>query len=280
MTSLATTLRQATERLSQYSEQPYLEAQLLLAHSLGQPRTFLYAHPEQSLPEVAAQYFAELLDARRAGTPIAYLTGEREFWSRLFRVTPQVLIPRPDTELLVELVLQRVRHDAAARLVDLGTGSGAIGITLGLERAGCTVWGVDVSPDALEVANDNAQRLGATNVRWVCSDWFTAIAERSFDLVVSNPPYVAVGDPHLTQGDLRFEPALALVAGDAGLDAIRHLIPQARSRLNPAGWLLLEHGCQQGEAVRKLLRSSGFERVETYRDLAGLPRASCGRVPA
>jgi release factor glutamine methyltransferase len=217
------------------------------------------------------------LAQRLQGRPIAHITGRREFWSREFQVTPEVLIPRPETELLVELALARIQPEQTARIADLGTGSGAVAITLALERPKASVTALDLSPAALRIAEANAARLGAGNVRFVESDWFAALpAAESFDLIVSNPPYIAESDPHLGLGDVRFEPPMALASGPDGLDAIRHIVGQALARLNPGGWLLFEHGYDQSAAAQGLLKAAGFQAVGSFADLQGHLRVSGG----
>ena len=253
------------------------DAKLLLRQVLGCSASELAAHPERMLDESQASRYAEWVARRGAGEPAAYLVGSREFYGREFRVTPAVLIPRPETELLVEVALAKVSgggtpHDV--KIFDLGAGSGCVAITLALEL-GCEVTAVDVSPEALAVARENAERLGA-NVKFVQSDWFAAI-EGEFDLIVGNPPYVAEGDPHLR--DLAFEPMTALVCGTDGLNAIRRIVAEAPRYLKPGGWLLLEHGYDQAEAIRALLTEAGFRTIEQRRDLAGIVRVSGGTIP-
>jgi release factor glutamine methyltransferase len=215
------------------------------------------------------------VERRAAGEPIAYLTGNCEFYGLEFRVTPAVLIPRPETELLVDLALERLPVEGRARVLDLGTGSGCIAVSLGRQRPRMEVWAADAVPAALEVARDNALRLGAT-VRFVRSDWLADLAGERFDLILSNPPYVAAGDPHLSRGDLRFEPASALVAGEDGLNDIRRIVAAAPAHLAPGGWLLFEHGYDQAQRCRALLTAAGFGQVTSWRDLAGIERVSGG----
>jgi release factor glutamine methyltransferase len=250
------------------------EARLLLQHVLDAPVAELAAHPESPLTDCQSRHHLDLVARRAAGEPIAYLIGRREFYGRDFSVTPSVLIPRPETELLVEVGIDKLHTSSRPRVLDLGTGSGCVAITLALESAG-EVTAVDISPDALAVARDNAQRLGAV-VRFAQSDWFSGIDGR-FDLIVANPPYVAAGDPHLEQGDLRFEPPIALACGADGLAAIRHIVDAAKRHLAPGGWLFFEHGYDQAAAVRELLVAAGFGDIEQHRDLAGIVRVSGGR---
>jgi release factor glutamine methyltransferase len=251
------------------------EARLLLQHVLGASAADLAAHPERQLDPGQSACYAELVARRAAGEPIAYLTGSREFYGREFRVSPAVLIPRPETELLVEVSLSKVSRRDTPGILDLGAGSGCVAITLALESA-AEVTAVDVSIDALAVASGNAKRLGA-RVGFVASDWFSAI-DSEFDLIVANPPYVAAGDPHLAEGDLRFEPMEALACGVDGLAAIRRIVADAPAYLRPGGWLLLEHGYDQAAAVREFLMAAGFTEIEQHRDLAGIARVSGGRL--
>ncbi len=255
------------------------DAALLLAHALGRPRAWLYAHGDESPDAAAVQRFEGLLARREAGEPVAYLTGRRGFWHLDLRVTPDTLVPRPETERLVELALERLPPGTPSRIADLGTGSGAIALALALERPRARVVATDASGAALAVARGNADALGAGNVEFRHGNWFEPLAGERFDLVASNPPYVADGDPHLAQGDLRFEPAAALASGADGLDDIRVIVRDAPAHLVPGGWLLLEHGFDQGAAVRALLLAAGFAEVGTGRDLEGRDRVGFGRWP-
>jgi release factor glutamine methyltransferase len=261
---------------------PAAEAKLLLCHVASVSATHVAAYPEQQLPSGQVVQFMSLVSRRMAGEPIAYLVGSREFYGREFRVTPAVLIPRPETELLVDTALSKVSRDvtggnprgSTARVLDLGAGSGCVAITLAKEL-GVEVMAVDVSSDALAVACDNAERLGA-RVKFIESDWFAAV-EGQFDLIVGNPPYVAEGDAHLSAGDLRFEPMTALSSGSDGLASIRRIVTEAPRYLAPGGWLFLEHGYDQAEAVRALLEQAGFGAIEQQPDLAGIIRVSGGK---
>lgn len=259
---------------------PAAEARLLLGHVLGKSTAWLEAHRDDVLaPEAAAQMSA-LAGRRAAGEPIAYLVGVREFYGRDFAVTPDVLIPRPETELLVDLCKEKVGAGGTAAVLDLGTGSGCLAITLalelGLQRAQVTA--VDASSAALGMARANAQRLGA-QVEFVESDWFATLPSDRYDLIVANPPYVAAGDPHLAEGDLRFEPLDALTDHGDGLAAIRRIVSAAPDWLVPGGWLWLEHGYDQAAAVADLLRGAGFSTIEQHMDLAGIVRCSGARIP-
>lgn len=271
MSTVGQLLLSAARRLTA-SESPRLDAEVLMMRLLGVDRAFLYARPETELPPKAAAAYDTLVDARERGMPVAYLTGEREFFSRLFRVTPDTLIPRPDTERLVDAALQ-LKLPERARVLDLGTGTGALAVTLALECPEWDVTATDLNAATLAVARDNAARLHAC-VRFVQGDWFAAVAAGDrFDLVVSNPPYIAADDPHLVQGDVRFEPRGALVAPDGGLADIARIVTDARTVLADGGWLLVEHGWQQGAATRELATSAGYAPVKTLDDLAGRPRA-------
>ena len=253
-----------------------IEAAMLLCRALGDvSRAWLIAHEQDvSSPEQHAA-FDMLLQRRLAGEPLAYILGEREFYGLNFNITPAVLIPRPETELLVELALQRLPQHG--RVLDLGTGSGAIALTLAHERPDAQATAVDASKAALEVARENVKRLELRNAHLLHSDWFSALTGESYDLIVSNPPYVAAADPHLQQGDLRFEPISALASGRDGLDAIRSIVIEAGSHLNAGGWLLFEHGYDQAVAARILLLQAGFTEVFSTKDLSGIERVSGGR---
>lgn len=253
------------------------DAALLLAHALGKSRSWLFAHAGDALGESDVARFDGLLARRAAGEPVAYLTGSRGFWTLDLAVTPATLVPRPETELLVELALARLPVDAPVRVADLGTGSGAIALALARERPQAVVWATDASREALEVARANADRNGIGNVIFRQGSWLQPLGEEPFDLIASNPPYIADGDPHLARGDLRFEPPMALSSGADGLDAIRTIVGGASAHLRTGGWLLLEHGFDQGEAVRQLLRVAGWVDVVTERDLEQRDRITLGR---
>jgi release factor glutamine methyltransferase len=253
-----------------------LEAEILLAHALDASRARLYAWPEHEPDSAQQEAFERLVDARVRGEPIAYLIGRREFWSLDIAVTREVLIPRPETELLVELALERIPRDRAFRIADLGTGSGAIALAIARERPLARVTATDASTAALDVARDNAKRLGIGNVAFAEGDWYAAIGDAQLDVIVSNPPYIAANDAHLAQGDLRFEPASALASGDDGLDAIRRIVAGAPHYLAEVGALLLEHGFDQSARVRALLDAAGFENVSSVRDNGGHERVTLG----
>ena len=253
-----------------------LEVQMLLQHVLRVSRAWLLAHPEHELSVTDAASYLALMHRRLAGEPMAHILGEREFFGLNFKVTPDTLIPRPETELLVELALARIPPRGGFRVLDLGTGSGAIALSIAHMRPDATVTAVDTSQSALLVARENAQRLGTSNTEFVQSDWFSALAGQRFDLIVSNPPYIASDDIHLQQGDVRHEPRSALESGTDGLDDIRRIICGATGYLEQDAWLLLEHGYDQAARVRGDLYESGYREVFTTEDMAGIDRVSGG----
>ena len=253
------------------------DARILLQSVLKVNHAYLIVHSDQSLIPIQIQNFQVLVTRRTNGEPVAYIIGECEFYSMKFKVKPAVLIPRPETELLVDLALERISLDLPCKVLDLGTGSGAIAITIAKLRPLANVTAVDSSIDAIVVAKKNVKYLGVSNVCVIAGDWFEEFAGERFDLIVSNPPYVVIGDPHLNQGDLRFEPRLALVAGSDGLDCIRLIIASAVSHLAVGGWLLLEHGYDQAVMSKQLLEKAGFSDIFFRSDLAGVIRASGGR---
>ncbi len=256
------------------------EAELLLLHVLGRERSWLFAHATDLLEPATADAFATLLQRRIAGEPVAYLLGRRGFWTLDLAVSPATLIPRPETERLVELALERLPVGAPLQIADLGTGSGAIALALASERPQAQVLATDMSEAALAVARSNARAHALSNVRFGQGSWYAPLAGERFDLIASNPPYIASDDPHLAQGDLRFEPSSALASGRDGLDDIRTLVAGAPTHLRPGGWLLLEHGWDQGAAIRALLEEAGFVEVDTAVDLEQRDRVSLGRWPA
>lgn len=267
-----------------------IEVQMLLQRTLQVARAYLLAHPERELSEAESTAYGALLQRRLEGEPIAHILGEREFFGLSFKVSADTLIPRPETELLVELALQRIpspglsatlsrqreRGGKSFRVLDLGTGTGAIALSIAHSRPDEVVVAVDASEDALQVARENAQRLGIRNASFILSNWFDAIDAQRFDLIVSNPPYIAMGDVHLKRGDVRFEPISALASGADGLDDIRRIISQAGQYLETGGWLLLEHGYDQAAQVRDLLFQAGFGKIFSEKDLAGIERVSGG----
>ncbi len=254
-----------------------LDAEVLLALALEKPRSFLHGWPEQELTTTQSSAFEVLLARRLAGEPLAYITGEREFWSLSLRVNKHALIPRPETETLVEQALNRIPADKNTMVLDLGTGSGAIALAIASERPMAQITATDLSKDALVLAKQNAIALNLANVEWQQGDWFEPLGTRQFDVVVSNPPYVAEGDPHLEQGDLPAEPIMALVASGDGLDAIREIARGALGALVPGGWLLLEHGYDQQQAVAAILRDAQYDTIASYKDPAGIVRVTEGQ---
>jgi release factor glutamine methyltransferase len=288
MTPVATVidnLHRGVCALQAMSESPRLDAELLLGHVLGLSRAGLIARGSEPVAMISERAYADLIDRRLQGAPVAYLTGTREFWSLPLTVTPAVLVPRPETELLVELALQRIperrAHPSASRasvgsVLDLGTGSGAIALAIASERPGLRVTGVDISPAALEVAIQNSRDLGLTHIDWRLGSWFEAVPGEKFDVIVANPPYVAATDSALQT--LRAEPAIALSAGPTGLDALCDIARAAASHLRDGGWLLLEHGSDQAPDVARLLESQGFAKVRSQNDFSGRPRVTLGTV--
>ncbi|MDY7568126.1 peptide chain release factor N(5)-glutamine methyltransferase [Pseudomonas sp. RTC3] len=259
-----------------------LDVELLLAAALGKPRSYLHTWPERIVSSEAAQVFASYLQRRRAGEPVAYILGQQGFWKLDLEVAPHTLIPRPDTELLVEVALELHAITPAlapVTVLDLGTGTGAIALALASERPAWRVTAVDRILEAVALAERNRQRLHLNNVTVLNSHWFSALEGQRFDMIISNPPYIASADPHLVAGDVRFEPSSALVAGVDGLDDLRVIITQAPDYLDVGGWLLLEHGYDQAAAVRDLMAGQGFERVHSRKDLGGHERITLGRLP-
>lgn len=278
-TTLRDWLNHAARRLAEVSDTPRLDAELLLAVALDRSRSYLHAWPERVPEPDQIARFTAWLDRRHTGEPVAYILGRREFWSLELEVTPDTLIPRPETELLVDLALERLPANRPLDMADLGTGSGAIALALAVERPRAWIVATDRSPAALAVARRNARRLNLANVEFREGDWCAPLAGARFDLIASNPPYVAATDSHWREGEPRFEPPTALVSGAEGLDALRTIIAQAPGHLKPGGWLVLEHGYDQGEVVPALLRTRGFVAVTDHRDAAGVNRTSCGRWP-
>ena len=278
-----------------------IEVQCLLQQVLNVARAYLFAHPERILNNAETASYQALLQRRLSGEPIAYILGEREFFGLNFKVTPATLIPRPDTELLVELALERIPSSAPAplppprgeawpvpsqpkegegtlRVLDMGTGSGAIALTIAQQRPLAEVWACDFSAAVLAVARENAQRLNISSVHFIESNWFSALHEQCFNIIVANPPYIAADDGHLSQGDVRFEPLTALASGADGLDDIRRIIKQAGAHLFQKGWLMLEHGYDQAAQVRELLQRAGFADVFSAKDISGIERCTGGRL--
>lgn len=274
------TLRQLLDQHTGRGGLARLDAEVLLCHLLQRPRSHLYTWPEQTLDTTQRQQFERLVQRRLTDEPIAYIIGQREFWSLTLRVTPDTLIPRPETETLVEQALSHLQHVARARVADLGTGSGAIAAAIASERPGDRIVATDISSGALSVARQNFNALGLDRIETRLGAWMDALpSDRLFDLIISNPPYVAEGDPHLQQNGLHLEPRIALISGHDGLDDIRHLAQSATGHLKAGGWLLLEHGATQGDAVRHCLSSAGYRAINTVYDLEGRERASEGQYP-
>jgi release factor glutamine methyltransferase len=268
-------LTQAIQRLAQ-SESPRRDAEILLEHVTGKSRTFILAFDETVLSADESETLEMLLSRRANGEPVAHLVGMREFWSLPLAVSSATLIPRPDTECLVEQALARLPSDAC-EILDLGTGTGAIALALASERPDCQVTAVDFIADAVALAKRNVESLGIDNVTIAQSNWFSALQGQVFGMIVSNPPYIDEQDTHLAEGDVRFEPLSALVAADEGLADLAHIIREGRHFLQPGGWMLLEHGWKQGAAVRQLYIQAGYDEVETCRDYGGNERLTVGR---
>jgi release factor glutamine methyltransferase len=280
--SVKDTLQAATTRLQVAlkleRQEARLEAQILAAHALATHRAWLVAHDQDVLTPAQADAVEALVARREQGEPVAYILGEKEFYGRLFKVTPDVLIPRPETELLVEAALDRLPKNQPASILDIGTGTGCIAISLALERPDCTITAIDISAAALSIAASNAKRLDA-HVRFKHSDLFTDLKNEQFNLIVSNPPYIALNDPHLTQGDVRYEPTLALSSGMEGLDTLLSLIQSAHTHLTRSGWLLMEHGWDQADKVRKHMANCNYMNIAHINDLAGHRRITLGQWP-
>jgi release factor glutamine methyltransferase len=273
--SIRQLLEQATRKLNTASAR--LDAEVLLGHVLQKARSHFHAWPEKQVPAASLQRFTELLQRRLAGEPVAYLTGEREFWSLPLTVTTDTLIPRPETETLVAQALQRIPADRPHTIADLGTGSGAIALAIARERPQCRIIATDIAATAIEVAHRNAQRLGLHSIEFHTGHWCEPLTDRRLDMIVSNPPYIAESDPHLVSGDVRFEPRAALASGPQGMDALTAIAQCASKHLEPGGWLLMEHGYEQGESARQLLEATGYIEVITYTDDAGLNRVVAGK---
>ena len=261
-------------RLDGLSDTARLDVAVLLAHALERDKTYLYTWPDRELTAAQQQVFESLLVQRQKGVPIAYLVGEKEFWSLPIKVSSDTLIPRPDTELLVQLGLELFDSDSPRTIADLGTGTGAIALALAHERSRWQVLGADISPQIVALAEQNRVAFQLMNLRFVVSDWCSALPKQAFDLILGNPPYIAADDPHLLCGDVRFEPKTALVSEEDGLHDIKCIATQAKDHLKLQGFLLLEHGCQQAQAVREILSAVGYSNMKTFQDLAGLDRAT------
>ena len=265
----------AVERLAAVSESPRLDAEILLCRTIDMPRSYLFAHPEDELDDLTRARFEEVVARRASGAPMAYIMGVREFWSHEFIVSPATLVPRPETELVVNLALCEIPRDADWEILDLGTGSGAIAVSIACERPLCRVTAVDASEEALAIARENARALAPGNVSCISGSWTDPVRGRRFNLIVSNPPYVRADDDALA--NLQHEPRMALVAGDDGLDAIRVLAADCGDLLVNGGLLLIEHGADQTDDVAALLAAAGWVDIECHTDLAGLPRVTAAR---
>jgi release factor glutamine methyltransferase len=276
MIDIKSALRNASLRLAKSSPTPQLDAEILLLHIIQKNRAFLYAHSEQVLETHIIQAFEHLVLKRLEGIPIAYLTNEREFWSLPLYVTSDTLIPRPETELLVELVLTYLGERPACSVLELGTGTGAISVALATEKPDWNILAADLSKQALLVAQENIKRHQVKNIRLLESHWFQAIPKQNFDLIISNPPYLAEQDPHQHEGDLRFEPKQALISGEEGLEDLKHIIKQSRQYLISGGLLLVEHGYNQGQAVTDIFLRENYHRIKCLQDTAGHDRVSIG----
>ncbi|HEY9017437.1 peptide chain release factor N(5)-glutamine methyltransferase [Thiomicrospira sp.] len=274
--SYQSAIQHAQSQLNQVSAK--LEAEILLCHLLKISRVQLYTWPERELTEQQAKDFFELINQRQQGQPVAYLTGQREFWGLTLEVNPYTLIPRADTETLVESALQKASTYPKPKILDLGTGSGAIALALASELNQAEIHAVDKSHGALNTAHHNAKMLNLS-VQFHQGNWFEPVRDQLFDLILSNPPYIESADPHLSQGDLRFEPSQALASGTDGLDDLRVIITQATAHLNPQGWLMVEHGYNQAHAVADLFQKSAYQAIELRTDLAGQPRVTIGQKP-
>ena len=273
--SIRQLLEQATGLLA--TDSARLDAEVLLAHTLGKARSHLHAWPEKVPSAAQQQHFRQLLQARIKGEPVAYLTGQREFWSLPLTVTPDTLIPRPETETLVALALELIPADNNVQVADLGTGSGAIALAIAHERPRCHVLATDISATAIKAATANAQRLGVNNVEFRCGDWCEPLSDKHCDVIVSNPPYIRDTDPHLQQGDVRFEPRSALAAGPQGMDDLVKIAHCAWQHLRTDGWLVMEHGYDQGDQVTQLLTGCGYRNVTDHPDDAGVSRVVIGQ---
>ncbi|MFI3156495.1 MAG: peptide chain release factor N(5)-glutamine methyltransferase [Methylococcaceae bacterium] len=277
MHCIKSVLRKAAGTLTAVSDSALLDTEVLLCLAINKPRSHLRAWPDQQLRPEQLSTFNALLEQRQKGMPIAYITGNREFWSRDFQITPDVLIPRPDTELLIELSLKLIPADQPVKIIDLGTGSGIIAVTLAAERPHAQISAVDFSLAALRIAQFNADKHRINNIEFYQSNWFADVPDTQFDLIISNPPYIAEDDSHLRQGDIRFEPQTALCAPEQGLADIGIIANAARNHLKPCGHLLIEHGYNQQQAVQALFKDLHYDCVQTYADLSGQPRATYGQ---
>ncbi len=278
MASISQLIQNATKQLTPFSDSARLDVELLLCSVLKKDRSFLHAWPEQELEQQQFNSFEKKFERRLQGQPVAHILGERGFWSLNLKVTKDTLIPRPDTERLVELALERIPENADWKILDLGTGSGAIALSLAKERPGIFVTATDQSEAALNIAKENAEKNHISNIEFIQSNWFEKLAPQQFNMIVSNPPYIKEDDPHLTQGDVRFEPLSALTSGEEGLDDIRIIIKESQKYLTKEGGLLLEHGYDQADSVCDLLNKAGFSDVGNFKDDNDNPRVTLGRA--
>lgn len=274
--SIQEILSQACMALDKVSDSPRIDAEVLLCHVLSKNRSYLYTYPERELAADALMTFKQLIEKRQLGHPIAYLLMNKEFWSMKLALSPATLIPRPATERLVELALSLMPAKQKLHILDLGTGSGAIALALAKERPHWQVDACDLSEAALNIAKHNAKQLNLEHIQFYQSNWFGSLPAQTYDLIVSNPPYIAQDDPHLNQGDLRFEPQHALISGLDGLNDIRHIIQKSPSYLSPGAFLLIEHGYNQKPALKQLLHETGFQNIECWQDYEGIDRISGG----
>lgn len=272
------TLTHAKTQLTDYSDSIQVDVEILLCHTLGCNRTYLHTWPEKNINDSQTQQFNDLLQRRIKGEPIAHITGSRSFWEFDLKVTADTLIPRPETECLVEQALEKIPADSRNNILDLGTGTGAIALALAYERPLSEVTAVEQSAASLKIARLNQISLKLDNLTLLKGNWFVPVEKQVFDIIVSNPPYIEENDPHLLQGDVRFEPLSALTAGADGLNDIRHIIHHAHGFLSPHGWLMLEHGYNQAEQVRTLLEQNNFKNIQQFNDLANQPRISAGQL--
>lgn len=270
-------LEHATAILADSSDSARLDSEILLAYVMKQTRTWLHAWPDNKPTSEQYTHFEQLLTRRKNGEPIAQIIGEQEFWSLKLKVTADTLIPRADTERLVELALERIPQQSFWNIADLGTGSGAIALAIAKERPSVQVIATDASMKALTVAQENAQLNQLNNIRFVRSMWFDDLDDHVFDMIVSNPPYIAENDPHLSKGDVRFDPISALTSGPTGLDDLSHLINKAPGHLKPGGWLIMEHGYDQAKDVINLMQQAGFNNCQDFTDYGGNPRVAIGQ---
>lgn len=278
MTTLGDWLKQAGTQLQPVSDSARLDAEVLLCYLLDKPRSYLFSWPEAALSKTQLDRLRTLLQRRIKGEPIAYITGEREFWSLKLHVDDSTLIPRPETELMVEQMLARLPADKPLSIVDLGTGTGAIALALAVERPQWSILATDKSEQALHMAQYNAEQLQLSNVRFAAGDWFAPLQDMRFDAIISNPPYIPDQDPHLHQGDVRFEPLSALASGPDGLGDIRQICDQAPAFLRPGGLLAIEHGYDQQPAVAEIFRNNNFQQINQINDLADKPRITLGSM--